>query len=52
MVQTTDVTPLIAQGQNVVGTLLSDGWFTGRLGWQGLNSYARVSQRPLFNARL
>ncbi len=52
MVQTSDVTGLINQGPNVVGALLSDGWFAGRLGWQGLNSYARVSQRPLFNAQL
>jgi len=52
MVQTTDVTGLIAQGPNVVGAVLADGWFAGRLGWQGLGSYAKVNPVPLFNAQL
>jgi alpha-L-rhamnosidase len=52
MVQTTDVTALLAPGPNAVGALLSDGWFAGRLGWMGLAQYKQVSSRPLFNAQL
>ena len=39
-------------GPNVVGAVLADGWFAGRLGWQGLGSYRAVSPVPLFNAQL
>jgi alpha-L-rhamnosidase len=52
MVQTTDVTGLLVPGENVLGALLSDGWFAGRLGWMGLAQYRQVSSRPLFNAQL
>ncbi|HWA08124.1 MAG TPA: family 78 glycoside hydrolase catalytic domain [Opitutaceae bacterium] len=52
MVQTTDVTALLKPGANVVGALLSDGWFAGRLGWMGLAQYAKISSRPLFGAQL
>jgi alpha-L-rhamnosidase len=31
--QVYDVTPLLKEGQNVVGAMLGDGWFRGTLGW-------------------
>ena len=53
MVQTYDVTSLLRPGQmNVLGALLGDGWFAGRLGWMGLQQYARIANHPLFNAQL
>ncbi|HVT81564.1 MAG TPA: family 78 glycoside hydrolase catalytic domain [Phycisphaerae bacterium] len=52
MVQTTDVTPLLAQGNNTLGALVTDGWFCGRVSWAGLAQYARLSQRSLFNGQL
>lgn len=33
--QTYDVTDLLHQGQNIVGTVLADGWWTGRVGTTG-----------------
>ncbi|MGN6446400.1 family 78 glycoside hydrolase catalytic domain [Amnibacterium sp.] len=32
---TFDVTPLVAPGANVLGAWLGDGWWRGRLGWDG-----------------
>lgn len=32
--RTFDVTDLIATGENVLGTFLGDGWWTGFIGWQ------------------
>jgi alpha-L-rhamnosidase len=52
MVQTTDVTALLQPGANVLGALLGDGWFVGRVGWDGLYQYKQVSTHPLFNAQL
>jgi alpha-L-rhamnosidase len=53
MVQTYDVTNLLQPGQtNVLGALLGDGWFAGRVGWMGLQQYARVADHPSFNAQL
>jgi alpha-L-rhamnosidase len=53
MVQTYDVTSLLQPGKpNVLGALLGDGWFAGRLGWMGLQQYARVADHPSFNAQL
>jgi alpha-L-rhamnosidase len=52
MVQDTDVAALLKPGPNVVGALLGDGWFAGRLGWDGLYQYKPVSDHPLFNAQL
>ncbi len=49
MVQTYDVTPLLTAGRNVVGAVLGDGWYAGRLGWMGLAQYG---PRPLFSAQL
>jgi len=33
--QTYDVTALLAPGENVLGAMLADGWFRGRLGFNG-----------------
>jgi len=32
---TYDVTDLIVEGENVIGAWLGDGWYRGRLGWNG-----------------
>lgn len=32
--QVYDVTNLVRQGDNVVGAILGDGWYRGRLGWE------------------
>ena len=34
VVATHDVTPLLRAGDNVLGAVLADGWFRGRLGWR------------------
>jgi alpha-L-rhamnosidase len=34
-VQTYDVTSLVTQGDNAVGAILGDGWFTGKVGYLG-----------------
>ncbi|MFL5727621.1 MAG: family 78 glycoside hydrolase catalytic domain [Chloroflexota bacterium] len=34
IVETYDVTALLAAGQNVVAAALGDGWYRGRLGWE------------------
>ncbi|HEY1663942.1 MAG TPA: family 78 glycoside hydrolase catalytic domain [Verrucomicrobiae bacterium] len=49
MVQTYDVTALVHPGQNAIGAVLGDGWYSGRLGWMGLAQYAA---RPAFDAQL
>ncbi|MGW1208319.1 family 78 glycoside hydrolase catalytic domain [Streptomyces sp. NPDC002499] len=33
--QTFDVTPLLRTGDNTIGALLGEGWYTGRLGFHG-----------------
>ena len=42
--QTFDVTPLLRSGANVVGAMLGDGWYRGKLGFFG--------QRNLYGRRL
>lgn len=49
MVQTYDVTGLLAPGKNTLGAVLGDGWYAGRLGWMGLAQYG---PRPVFSAQL
>ncbi len=49
MVQTYDITALLAAGTNTIGAMLGDGWYAGRLGWMGLAQYGT---RPGFNAQL
>ena len=41
---TYDVTALVRSGANVIGATLGDGWFRGRLGWDG--------RRNLYGSRL
>ena len=33
--QTLDVTPLLRQGANAIGAVLGDGWYRGRMGFEG-----------------
>jgi alpha-L-rhamnosidase len=49
MVQTYDVTKLMQPGTNVVGAVLADGWYAGRLGWMGSAQYGT---RPVFDGQL
>ena len=49
MVQTYDVTRLLARGNNVLGAVLGDGWYAGRIGWMGLAQYGKT---PCFAAQL
>ncbi|MDQ0614004.1 alpha-L-rhamnosidase [Microbacterium sp. W4I4] len=35
LVGTWDVTDLLHSGENVIGALVGDGWYRGRLGWDG-----------------
>ncbi|MDJ1115094.1 alpha-L-rhamnosidase [Microbacterium dauci] len=35
LVGTWDVTGLLHSGENVIGALVGDGWYRGRLGWDG-----------------
>lgn len=40
--QTYDVTGLLKSGENCIGAMLGDGWFRGRLAWDGKrNSYGK-----------
>ena len=39
--QTFDVTPLLKQGSNAVGLLLSDGWFAGHIGLASRGVYGK-----------
>jgi alpha-L-rhamnosidase len=52
MVQATDVTAMLHPGANALGALLDDGWFAGRVGWDGLYQYKQVATQPFFNAQL
>lgn len=49
MVQTYDVTRLLAPGSNVIGAVLGDGWYAGRVGWMGLAQYGKT---PSFASQL
>lgn len=39
VVTTHDVTPMLVQGTNALGAVLSDGWYRGRLGWRGKSEH-------------
>lgn len=45
--QTYDVTSLLAKGQNVIGSLLGDGWYGSPLGWNGENDLFSSSPNML-----
>ena len=34
LAETYDVTALLGSGENVIGAILGDGWYRGRLGWE------------------
>jgi alpha-L-rhamnosidase len=39
IVSTADVTDALAEGANALGATVADGWYRGRLGWEGRDSY-------------
>lgn len=43
--QTYDVTSLVVEGENVIGGILSDGWYSGYIGPEGKRSYYGVHPR-------
>jgi alpha-L-rhamnosidase len=47
--QTYDVTEFLQEGENVLGTILGDGWYCGFVGWKNRQAYG---DRPRFLARL
>jgi alpha-L-rhamnosidase len=47
--QTYNVTPLLREGENVLGAILGDGWFCGRVGWRQRQFYG---DRPSLVAQL
>ena len=47
---TYDVTPLLHQGENVLGAMLGDGWYAGFLVWKGHRNHYGAS--PAFLAQL
>jgi alpha-L-rhamnosidase len=47
--QTYDVTSLLKQGENVLGVVLGDGWYSGKVGWGDRQNYG---ERPQLLARL
>jgi alpha-L-rhamnosidase len=47
--QTYDVTAQVRQGDNVLGALLGDGWYCGKVGLGGRHRYG---QQPLLKAQL
>lgn len=47
--QVYDVTALLQSGQNVIGTILGDGWAVGHIAWAGRQRYADL---PHFLAQL
>ena len=48
-VQTYDVTQLLISGENVLGFILGDGWYSGRIAWKQRQNYGL---RPQFVAEL
>lgn len=48
--QSYDVASLLREGENVVGAILGNGWYSGYLAWFGKSQF--YGQRPQFLARL
>jgi alpha-L-rhamnosidase len=44
LADTYDVTRLLTPGSNVVGAVLADGWYRGRLGWDAANDRCRYGR--------
>ena len=47
LVQAYDVTDLLHSGENTLGIVLADGWYSGYLGYQGIHRYYGSSPRAL-----
>lgn len=47
--QVYDVTEQLDQGDNVIGCMLGDGWYNGRVAWKGRQNYGK---QPQFLAQL
>ncbi|RYG71202.1 alpha-L-rhamnosidase [bacterium] len=47
--QTYDVTSMLAHGENAWGTILGDGWYCGKIAWNGRQNYG---DRPRFLGQL
>ena len=50
--QTYDVTGLLADGENVLGALLADGWYCGFIGFDAKRAGAQYGPAPEFLAQL
>jgi alpha-L-rhamnosidase len=50
--QTYDVTKLLRKGQNAIGAILGNGWWSGGLGWGGNFCFAKESQNLRFLLQL
>jgi alpha-L-rhamnosidase len=50
--QTYDVTSLLGQGENVIGALLADGWYSGFFGFDAKRAGAHYGAAPEFLAQL
>ncbi len=50
--QTYDVTPLLAEGPNVLGAVIGDGWFAGFVGFDPKHRGALYGPRPQLLAQL
>jgi alpha-L-rhamnosidase len=50
--QTYDVTPLLAEGPNILGAVLGDGWFAGFFGFDPKHRGALYGARPQLLAQL
>ncbi len=46
-VQTYDVAPMITPGENVIGIVLGEGWYSGYLGFRGTHKYYGEHPRAL-----
>ena len=45
LAETYDVTDLLGVGENVIGAVLGDGWYRGRLGWESETARNRYGDR-------
>ena len=50
--QTYDVTGLLRRGENVLGALLADGWYSGFVGFDAKRAGAHYGAAPEFLAQL
>lgn len=50
--ETYDVTAMLTPGINVIGAILGDGWYRGRIGWDGVNDRCRYGDQVGLVAQL